>query len=350
MATKRVKVKKSELKAWAREHLRGIQNCLMPSFTPQSLELDEEGIRWDVRQTIEHGFVATLCTAEAGLTFQEAKRFVEIVADEAKDRIFVSTTVMFDTFEHNFEMLRHAEKVGCDCALLDYPHNFFPQSEEEIYRITKEMCDSTNLGIFLHPVPKDSFKKFHPGGFPPQLLERMADIENVVGVELGEVGLMAEYFGRCKGKILLQCPFERWLPLMVHQCGQQLLGPGAYELYQSPEKPYLVEYFNLLMKGDFAKAMEIYWKLTPAREAFEVKMMQIMSTGAHPWPMWKYYQWLVGGNGGFAFTRQPVMEIRQQDMELAKMALRMIGITPREPDEEFYFGRVNYAKLGKSQR
>ena len=40
----------SDRKAWAREHLRGIENCTFPSFDPTLKELDEDGIRLDVRQ------------------------------------------------------------------------------------------------------------------------------------------------------------------------------------------------------------------------------------------------------------------------------------------------------------
>lgn len=43
------------------------------------------------------------------------------------------------------------------------------------------------------------------------------------------------------------------------------MGPGAYELFQSPEQRNLVDYFALLQRGAVDKAMEIYWRLTPAR-------------------------------------------------------------------------------------
>jgi len=292
-------LKKSEMKAWAREHLKGIQNCLIPSFKPDTLQLDEEGIRWDVRQTIKHGFIATLCVAETGLTIDEAKKFVAIVADEAKDDLIVSFTAMFDTFEHNLVMLKHAEKVGCDCAFIDYPHSFFPASEDEIVKVTQEMCEAAHLAVFLHPLPKDNFMMLHPGGYSPSLLERLSDIENVVAAEVTDAGLIAEFCRVCGDKIVMQCPLERFMPLMVQQFGLQLMGPGTYELFQSPEKPYLVDYFNLLLKGEHEKAMEIYWKLTPVRIPFEMKVMQMIPNGAHPLPLWKYYQWLTGGNGGF---------------------------------------------------
>ena len=58
---------KSEAKQWAKEHYRGLENTLMPSFTPDLAQLDEEGIRHDVRFSIEQGFFSTLCCLEATL-------------------------------------------------------------------------------------------------------------------------------------------------------------------------------------------------------------------------------------------------------------------------------------------
>nr|MCU0493852.1 hypothetical protein [Chloroflexaceae bacterium] len=108
----------SELKPWAWEKLRGVQNCLFPSFTPDLSELDEEGIRWDVQQSIKHGFFSSVCTTESGLTFDEARRFVQIVVEEAAGKLLVSTVAMFDTLQKNIAFLQHAEKVGCDMALI----------------------------------------------------------------------------------------------------------------------------------------------------------------------------------------------------------------------------------------
>lgn len=340
-------IKKSELKEWAKENMVGVENCLFPSFSPDLSELDEEGIRWDVQQSIEHGFFSTLCAAETGLTFEEAKRFVEIVADEAGGKILVSVTLLFDSFEQNREMLRHAEEVGCHAILFGYPANWYPKSGEEIYQITKEMCDSTNLAIVLYPTPHYNFQRLHNSGFPLDALTRMADIENVVAIKVGEPGLIAACERRFGDKILVSCPVERWLPLMVLGFGQQWIGAGCYEVFQSPEKPYLVDYFRLLREGKLDEAMEIYWMLTPARVIFEQQFMPTAMLGTYNWTQQKYYQWCVGGNGGL--TRQPSMKIHQHEMEATKVGFRMIGIDPGEPDEEFYVGRLNYAKLRKEK-
>jgi len=52
-------VPRRDRKAWAREHFRGLENFLLPSVTPDFRQLDEDGIRNDVRQAIRQGFVAT---------------------------------------------------------------------------------------------------------------------------------------------------------------------------------------------------------------------------------------------------------------------------------------------------
>jgi 4-hydroxy-tetrahydrodipicolinate synthase len=341
--------KKTELFKWAKEHLKGIENCTFPSFTPDLTELDEDGIRWDVNQAKKHGFRSTLCVAECGLTFEEAKKFVGIVTSEAKNDLNVSVTILFDSHEKNFEMMKHAQKVGCHSVLLGYPSNYYPKTLDEVYKLSREMCDLVpDLPIVLYPTHKYNLERFHPCEFPFDLLERMADIPNAVALKLGilEPGFIFEAFRRVGHKVLVQAPWERWAPLLVAQFGQQWMGAGHYEGFQSPEKPYLVNYFNLLLEGKIDQAMEIFWKLTPIRIVFEKQFWPTLQLGTYHWPQHKYYQWLVGGNGGF--TRQPVMKLYQHEMEEQKNALRALGITPREPDEEFFVGRLNYAKMKKS--
>lgn len=337
-----MKIPKSDLKQWAQENMKGVENCTYPSFMPNLKDLDEEGIRWDVRQAIKHGFSSTACICESGLFFPEAKRFVEIVSDEAQGRIMVSTTVLFDSFEQNFAMLEHAEKVGLDNVLLGYPANYYPKSEEEIYQVTKEMCDSTGIAVTLYPSPHFNFERFHPSAFGPRLINRLADIENAVAVEVGEPGLFADVWRLVGDRLLVGAPQERLLPLMAAGYKQQKIGPGPYEAFQSPEKPYLVQYFNALFDGETDKAMEIYWMLTPMRVMFEQRFFPTAMLGTYNNTMHKFYQWCVGGNGGF--LRQPSMKIHQHEMDAHKMALRMIGIMPNNLDEEFYLGKTAYSK------
>lgn len=335
---------RSELKPWAREHLRGVQNCLFPSFTADMSALDEEGIRWDVQQSIRHGFFATCCTTEAGLSFEEALRFVSIVAEEAAGKLLVSAVAMFDTIEQNIAFLQAVATRGADMALVGYPPGWRPADADEVLRATRRMCEASDLPVVVYPSHKYSFGRFHPAGFPVELLERLVEIDSVAAVELAllEPGFIYETFRRVGDVVPVNCPWERWVPLLVGTYGQQWMGPGAYELFQSPEQRNLVEYFAQLQRGEVDRAMETYWRLTPARMTFERQFMPTQAIGTYHWPQQKYYQWLVGGNGGY--TRQPVMRLYQHDMDDARNAVRALGIEPAENDEEFFVGRAAYAR------
>ena len=334
---------KSELKQWAREHMKGVENTLFPSFTPDMKDLDEEGIRLDVRQSIRHGFFSMMCATETGLSLDEAKRMVEIAVDEASGEILVTTSLILDSFDDNMELLMHAEKIGADGVLLGYPPTFHPEDKEEVYTVTRRFCDATDLHITLYPSPHFPFGEFHPSGFPLDILERLADLPNVVAIKIGEPGLFADAHRLIGDRVLVGCPVERYVPLLVQGYGMQWMGAGCYEVFQSPEKPYLVDYFNLLLEGKADQAMQIYWKLAPMRIMFEQQFNQTVMTGTYNWHQQKFYQWCVGGNGGL--TRQPAMKLHSWEADQIMLGYFLIDITPPDNLQEFFVGKMSYRRL-----
>ena len=112
---------KSEAKEWARKNYHGLDGTIAPSFTPDLSELDEEGIRWDVQHNIRKGMFSVLCETMIGvMSFEERKRFMEIVCDEAKGKILVSVTTGIDDVDQDIELLKPAylpymEAIGYDC-------------------------------------------------------------------------------------------------------------------------------------------------------------------------------------------------------------------------------------------
>ena len=80
-------------KAWARKHFRGMENLFLPSFTADFAQLDEEGIRADVRQAARQGFFSTLPVNLGLKSRDESRRLLEIVADEARGKILVTAGV-----------------------------------------------------------------------------------------------------------------------------------------------------------------------------------------------------------------------------------------------------------------
>jgi 4-hydroxy-tetrahydrodipicolinate synthase len=336
---------KLEAKKWAKKNLKGLEVPIFPSFTPDLLELDEEGIRYDVNHIIENGFISALVAPEAcGMTFEERKKFVEIVVDEARGRIHTSVAVMQDTVEQDIEMLQHIEKVGGTFATLGHPVQYYPRSVEDIFQMYKYMCDSTNLAIVFY-TGRLHTRKFHPSYFPPELLPRIADIPNVVAMKIGggsSLAITVMSFRLCGDKILVNEPMpDRWF-VTIPVYGQQWAGAGPFYAMQTPEKPRMVNIFDLLTKGKIDKAMDIYWELGAMKDGGGGLEGSYFHTGIVTALSDKYAHWCNGGNGGT--VRQPTGRLYDYQKEAIRAGLRAIGLTPREPEEEFYVGRVNYAK------
>jgi 4-hydroxy-tetrahydrodipicolinate synthase len=332
---------KSEAKQWARENYKGLCGTLSPSFTPDLKELNEEGIRHDVRHNISKGMFSVFCQTEiCALTIEERKRYIEIACEEAKGKTLISMFTGIDTIEQDIELLRHFEKIGGTHTLIGWPGMFYPKSEEDIYQATKKICDSTNLAVDLWPKPKFDFGRFHPSHFNPELIERITDIPNVVSVKayLGDgIGKWAEIHRRVGDKILFQAAEPSEWPVTVGQYKQQWAGPADYVIFdQSSDNPRILRMFNLFLEGDFLEAMDLYWELYPitigARDTAFLSGMLGM----------KYLQWLTGGNGGM--FRQPTAPIFQHHKDAMRAGVKAAGITPPENEEEFYVGRLNYAK------
>ena len=330
-----------EAKQWAKEHYKGLDGVLSPSFTPDLKDLDEEGIRYDVQHNISKGMFSILCQTEVcAMSFEERKRFVDIACDEAKGKILVSMFTGIDTIEQDIELLQHFEKVGGTHTLFGWPGTFYAKSEEDIYRVTKKVCDSTNIAIDLWPKPKFDFGRFHPSQFNPELVERITEIPNVVAIKAyisDGIGKWADIQYRVGDKVLLQsAEVEEW-PVTVGKYKQQWAGPADYVIFdETPENSRILRMFNTFREGDFSEAMDLYWELAPitigARNAmFSGGMLAV-----------KYMQWLTGGNGGM--YRQPTATLTQRQKDVMRAGLKAAGITPREPEEEFFIGRLNYEK------
>ncbi|MCX7710977.1 MAG: dihydrodipicolinate synthase family protein [Clostridia bacterium] len=364
--------KKSEAKEWAREKFRGIENVLMPSFKEMDVEeamsglnvpglakkmlssffpkgktfgLDETGVKHDVEMCIKHGFFATTVSLEfIALPNQELilRPYYRMVKAAAKGRIILDAYICNATMDENINNIRIAEEEGMDCIMLALPPYFYPSSENDVYEYVKKICDSTNLGVVFYPSHKYNYERFHASRFSPQLIDRIADIPNIVAMKLGVPNLShnIECIHLCGHKVMLNSPVLSWWPLFIGELGIKWAGSSPFEYLQTPENPRLVNHFNLLLEGKKEEAMKLYWEMTAARETFEQMVMPMVEEGNYNLMHWKYMGWLAGMNGGtIPLSTGRLYEYQKQKY---RDALVKSGIQPRQDDREFYVGRVNF--------
>jgi len=341
------KVARKDRKEWAREHFRGFENVVMPSFNADLTELDEEGIRLDVRQSIRHGFFSSLCALETGLTLEEKKRMLSIAVDEAGDKLGIAFSLTAESAQENIEILQHAESVGATHALLSYPQSFAPRTQDDVYRFVREHADATNLGIYLFVSDKFAFQHLHSSNVPMEAYEKLADVDNIVAMKLGgmDAGMILECFQRFSDRLLVTTVNLAMIPMLRRSFDVRWSGAWTVEALQSPEKPYAVQFFNLLLEGKTEEAMKVYWQMAPALGAMMRVMAPLVPTGMYHWPLLKFQQWLSGGNGGM--TRQPVMRVYERDLQVIRGGLRAIGVDCPDSNDLFFLGRAEAARQGK---
>jgi 4-hydroxy-tetrahydrodipicolinate synthase len=324
-----------------------VENVLVPSFSPDLRCLDEAGIRLDVRQSIRHGFFSSLCALEAGLTPEEKGRMLAVATDEAAGRIGISVSLSEESLEADLALLKTAEGVGATHALLSFPQDFRPATQDEVYDFVAAIAASTSLGICLYASEKFSLQHLHPSGLPIEAFERLAELDNVVALKLGgmDAGLILECCERFCDRLLVTTVNLGMLPLLSQSFDVQWTGAWTAEALQSPQQPHVVRFVQLLRERRLTEAMQIYWSLAPALGAMLRVMGPLVPTGTYHWPMLKYQQWLSGGNGGM--TRQPCMRMFARDMQMVRAGLRGVGIECADDDAHFYVGRSAFEVPGQ---
>ena len=131
--------RKKEAREWAREHLRGVANVIIPSYTADLKGLNEAGIRHDVRKELEYGFAGTLLVSEVAITLDEYRQFFEIANDESKGRLKLIHHASFNTLAENIEMAKRCQEAGTDMVLpMPLPEqkrrDFFLNNATKLYR------------------------------------------------------------------------------------------------------------------------------------------------------------------------------------------------------------------------
>lgn len=329
---------RNEAREWAREHFRGVHNVIIPSFTNDLQDINEQGIRHDVRRDLELGFAGTLLVSETATTLDEYVRFVEIAADEAKGRLKLIHHASFDTLEMNIDAARRASAAGADLVLLSYPPSFRPATERDIYDYSKMFCDAVDLGVILFPVPLWGFERLHPASISVDVLESLVqDVPNVMAVKAEgghpSVAGFAHVWERLSDRVVVTMPIIQQAIPLATLVPMQVIATSNTECLGSTAPEMLA----LAQNGKANEALELLWQVAPVWRANE-NVAPIPAAHIVHRMAWKYQAWLTGFNGGP--MRMPTTRLIWREMQAFRQALVDSGIpVTDDPDDAFFVGR-----------
>ncbi|HEV7888346.1 MAG TPA: dihydrodipicolinate synthase family protein [Acidimicrobiales bacterium] len=330
--------KRNEARAWAREAMQGVANVVIPSYTADMRDINEAGIRHDVRREIELGFAGFLLVAETALTDDEYLRFVEISNDEAKGKQLLIHHATFNTLEDNIKLANEAAARGATLSLLSYPPSWYPKNEQDIYDYTKAFCDNVDMAVMLFPVPLWGFERIHPASLSADLMQRLVDdCETVVAIKAEgghpSIGGFTEAWYRFNEQVVVTMPLEQQGIPFATIVPMQFIGTSNTEYFGGA----IPQMLSLAREGKNDEAMRLYWQTDPARQA-NGKIGAIGGANTVHRMAWKYQAWLTGFNGGP--VRQPTARIVGSQMNMLRAGLVASGIDcTSDSDDLFFVGR-----------
>lgn len=331
---------RNEAKAWAKENWNGVCNVIIPSYSSDLRRLNEAGIRHDVRRNIELGFWGALLVSEAGTSHEEMRQFMEVAVDEAGGRQYFVLHGSFDSLENTLTVAKDARAIGVDGLLVAYPNSFYPATVGQLTDYTRALCEGVDLAVILFCAPHYNFERLDTSGFPLQVWKELASIDNVVAAkyEVGHPGVVGsrQAFAALDGSDLLVCdPYEPNLLLWEELFGTPWIGTSNYEYYGATVPQYLAAW----RAGRREEALDLYWKIQPARQAREALRAQASGANFNHRYLWKFQAWLQGYNGGP--LRAPAMKLTDAQMRRAAEGLVAAGLLEEAPVDlgAFFTGR-----------
>lgn len=236
------------------------QGCGTALITPFRADgsLDESTLRRLVRRQVEEGIHFLVPGGTTGesptLTRDEHLRLVQITLEEADGRVpIVAGCGGYDT-ARNVRLAVELEAAGVQGLLSVTPYYNKP-TPEGLFRHYAALAESTALPIVVYNVPGRTCCNIKP-----DLLCRLAGIENIVGVKeaSGDIGQMAKVCQSVpEGFAVLSGDDSVTLPLMA------LGGVGVISVVSNEIPGAMAKLCDCALAGDFEGARALHRRYLP---------------------------------------------------------------------------------------
>jgi 4-hydroxy-tetrahydrodipicolinate synthase len=312
-----MKYRKSEAKEYAKKNMKGIWVASLTPFTPE-YKIDQDGFRHNIRHCIDHlqidgMFVNGLMGEGFHQTMAERKQVFKLAVEESKGKMAIMPYTSDPVLENVLDMTYYAEEIGADYVIIINPKFYFGAlNDEGVFQYFKYVADRVNIGIAL-------FNQMEHGYLmSPQLINRIADIENVVAVKdiaSGPDILLARIL--VGDKILVSDSAEdNWFSNLTFRGQQAMIASPEPFCLQSKKLKLVRQYTDLALKGEMAEAWEACKRLEPARRA-----LRKVTFPGKVQASYKYWTQFLGMAGGDGRVRIPQMELTGAEKQAIKAAV-----------------------------
>ena len=289
--------------------------CHVPLITPfrDDYSLDEAGLRRLVNYFIEEekcdGLVPCGTTGESPtLSNAEHDRVIEIVIDEARDRVPVMAGTGSNSTEEAIQRTRHAEHAGAAASLQVCPYYNRP-TQEGILKHFEAIAKATKLPLFIYNIPSRTGRLIEA-----KTMIELSKIDNIVGMKdaCGDLMITMDIMRATRQnakKFYVMCG-EDALTLGMMALG----GDGGIMAVANVIGKEYYQMIHLMLEGKMEEAREIHYRTLPV-----VKTLFIES---NPAPA-KEAMNMMGLPAGK--LRLPLVPLKPESRETLRKALVTLG-------------------------
>lgn len=255
-----------------------IHGVIPPIITPTDAHerVEEHGLKRVIDHVIEGGVHGILTLGSNGeffsLATEEHERALVLSVRHAAGRVPIYMGVGAIATRECVRLARMAEQHGAQAVTI-LPPMFIGPNEEELYQHFKKVADAISLPLLIYNNP-DRLQV----NVSPRLLERLADVPNIVGVKdsSGDMALTAEYIMRTRDKGFKVLAGRDLLIFATLAYG----GVGCVATTANMVPKLVVEIYDKYRTGDLEGAREAQYRLAPLRLAFNFGSFPAMTKDA----------------------------------------------------------------------
>jgi len=169
--------------------IKGPVFSILTPFNPSNDEIDFEALENYIQKIFDAGggvfYVMAYNSRYSQLTFEEIKTLNSFVSTKVKELSSDNVVIVADpphcATKHSIEFAQHAESCGADMISLIVRERFY--FEDQIYQHFKMINDASGIGILIHEMPFLNGLGGPIVNWPLSLLDRIADLENVIAIK-----------------------------------------------------------------------------------------------------------------------------------------------------------------------
>lgn len=291
---------------------KGALTALITPFNAEG-DIDEEGLRENVKFQLElgiHGLVPVGTTGEcATLSYEEHERVIDIVVDEANDRVPVIAGTGSNSTKEAIMLTKYAKDAGADGALLVAPYYNKP-SQQGLYEHYKKIAEDVDIPQIIYNIPSRTGINVEA-----ETIVKLAKIENIVGVKeaSGNLNQVMQIIKQTDEDFLLISGDDSLtFPILA------LGGVGVISVAANLVPDKIAKMVNAFFEGDIKASRDIHYELMPLFKAL------FMETNPSPA---KAAMELLGRPAGK--PRLPLVEVRPETREKLRKVLADLGLVSK---------------------